>query len=216
MPAGGVAARIRRRAGRAGIETGPELAGSLEAYLDLLSRWNRRINLTALQLEPLSDQAVDRLIVEPLVASRRVRPEDRLAIDIGSGGGSPAIPLRLACPGLRLVMTEIKVRKSAFLREVVRQLGLTDVEVANVRYEELLARADLHEAADIVSVRAVRPDAALWSAIRGLLRPGGRLFWFTTTEARQPALNWSFNQIHSDRLGASASRSELVVAEIVR
>jgi 16S rRNA (guanine527-N7)-methyltransferase len=209
-----VAARIRRRARRVGVDVGPELAAELETYLDLLGRWNRRINLTALQLEPLSDQAIDRLIVEPLVAARRVGSADRLAIDIGSGGGSPAIPLRLAVPELRLVMTEVKVRKSAFLREVVRQLGLANVEVANVRYEELLARADLHEAADIVSVRAVRPEEALWSTIRGLVRPGGRLFWFTSREARERSVNWSFNQIQKDRLGSAASRSELIVAEV--
>ena len=50
-------------------------------------------------------------------------------MDIGSGGGSPAIPLKLATPGSALTMVEVKARKSAFLREAIRQLGLTDTQV---------------------------------------------------------------------------------------
>ncbi len=67
-------------------------------------------------------------------------------MDVGSGGGSPAIPLKLAVPRLRLTMVEAKARKSAFLREAVRHLGLEQRSVETARYEELLARPDLHEA----------------------------------------------------------------------
>ena len=215
MPTRDVASRIGRRASRAGVSVPAEAVLGLVAYLDLLTRWNKKINLTALVLDPLSDQAIDRLIVEPLVAASRVRPADRLAVDIGSGGGSPAIPLRLAAPHLRMVLVDVKVRKCAFLREVVRQLGLGQVEVVTARYEELLTRADLHGSVDLVSVRAVRAEEKLWTAAHGLLRPGGRVFWFTSEASSKTGLNWSFNIISSDKLDRS-SEDRLVIAEAVR
>jgi 16S rRNA (guanine527-N7)-methyltransferase len=157
-----------------------------EAYLELLLKWNRRINLTALPLDPPSDEAIDRLIIEPLVASRQIRDGDTLCIDVGSGGGSPGIPFHLARPAVGLVLVEVKVRKSAFLREVVRQLALENVQVENRRFEELLARTDLLESADIVTLRAVKPNAGLWNTVQAFLRPGGRVLWFGSTGSDQP------------------------------
>jgi 16S rRNA (guanine527-N7)-methyltransferase len=163
----------------------PGEVAQLGDYIGLLTKWNKSINLTALSVDPLTDEAIDRLLVEPLVAARRIHPTDALLIDIGSGGGSPAVPLKIAAPWLRLVMVEVKVRKSAFLREVVRHLGLTDTVVENRRFEELLSSPDLFEAADIVSLRAVRADRKLWRGLQALLKPGGRLFWFGAGAAPQ-------------------------------
>ena len=173
-----LATRIAERSALAGVAIPPDTLAKLQAYIELLARWNRRINLTALTLEPPSDDAIDRLLIEPLVAAKYVDAGDRLAVDVGSGGGSPAIPLRLAARDLRMVMVEARVKKSAFLREAVRALELDGVEVGNNRLEELAARGDLRGAVDLVTIRAVGPSEDLWRAIRGLLRPGGRIFWF--------------------------------------
>ena len=64
----------------------------LQTYFELLVRWNRRINLTALPLEPLGDETLDRLFIEPLVAARHVQASPLTWFDLGSGGGSPAVP----------------------------------------------------------------------------------------------------------------------------
>jgi 16S rRNA (guanine527-N7)-methyltransferase len=168
------------------VEPPAALITQVESYLGLLHKWNRRINLTALPLDPPSDEAIDRLIVEPLVAARQVEPSDRLCIDVGSGGGSPGIPFHLAQPGVRVILVEVKVRKSAFLREAIRQLGLRDVEVENRRFEELLARTDLLESADLVTLRAVRPSAGLWNTVQAFLRPGGRSLWFGSSGSDRP------------------------------
>jgi 16S rRNA (guanine527-N7)-methyltransferase len=173
-----VGAQISRRAERAGLPVSAALTESLQAYLALLAKWNRKINLTSLDVDPPTDEAIDRLIVEPLVGAQLVRPGDRLVIDVGSGGGSPAIPFKLAAPQLRSVMVEVKTRKSAFLREAVRQLALHDTVVEMHLVQELLPRVDLHEAADLVTVRAVRMDLALLGPIQSFLRPAGRVIWF--------------------------------------
>lgn len=185
MAGRGITAKIIRRARRAGVTVPAEALPGLETYLDHLTRWNRKINLTALSLEPLSDDAIDRLIIEPIAAAELVAAGDHVAIDIGSGGGSPAIPLRLAKPRLRMIMVESKVRKTAFLREIIRQLSLEGTSVENSRVEELLLRPDLHECADIVTIRAVRAEPKLWSAIQAFLRPMGRVLWFGN--GREPA-----------------------------
>lgn len=202
--------RLSRRLTRAGVDAAPGLISNLAAYVELLGRWNRKINLTALTVDPLSDDAVDRLIVEPVLAARRVEPGDRLVIDVGSGGGSPAIPFLLASPSVRLVMVEVKVRKCAFLREALRQLGLDRGVVENCRLEELLPRAELHEAADIVTVRAVRPDRRLLNAIQAFLRPGGRLFLFGTEASARAEFAPPFTSGHTEVL-LSATGSQLLV-----
>jgi 16S rRNA (guanine527-N7)-methyltransferase len=170
--------RITRRLQKAGEDPAPQLVTDLAAYVELLAKWNRKINLTSLPLDPLSDDAVDRLIVEPVVAAARFEAGERVAMDVGSGGGSPAIPLLLAHPSLSLTMVEVKVRKCAFLREVLRQLSLDRGRVENCRLEELLTRSDLHESCDVVTMRAVRPDRKLLTAIQAFLKPGGRLLMF--------------------------------------
>jgi len=178
-------ARIARRAAGAAVVLQPDLSAALAAYLELLARWNAKINLTALDVDPPDDEAIDRLVVEPLAAARHVRGADRLVIDVGSGGGSPALPLKLAVPQLRFVLVEAKARKAAFLREAVRHLTLNDVRVENHRVEDLAARGNLRGAADVVTVRAVRIDPELLEVLQGLLTPGGRVFVFTGPEPDQ-------------------------------
>lgn len=169
---------ITRRAAVAGVDVAGPLASRLADYIALLAKWNRKINLTALPLEPPTDAAIDRLIVEALVAARHVRSTDRRAIDIGSGGGSPAIPLNLARPELRFTLVEIKSRKSAFLREAGRELGLESLGVETARVEDVSSQGHLAGAFDLVTVRAVRVDEALLRSVGLLLRPSGQLFWF--------------------------------------
>lgn len=173
---------LKRRAQRAGVAlTGP-VAERLEVYYTLLSRWNARINLTALNLTA-GDEAIDRLLVEPLIAARCVKPGDVRLIDIGSGGGSPAIPLAIAAPRLVLTMVESKVRKSAFLREAIRTLEL-NADVQTHRYESLLAEPGMHEFAEILSLRAVRVDLRTLVGLQAFLKPGGRMFLFRPTGTR--------------------------------
>lgn len=164
-----------RRAWLAGVEIDSTLAGALAEYLRLLFRWNRRMNLTGLGPD---DRGLDRLVVEPLVAVQQWPLGVRSFVDIGSGGGSPAVPLKLARPRLTLRMVESGTRKAGFLREVVRQLGLKDVIVDGCRYEELLTRQELLGTADVVTVRAVKIDGRALNGLQTLLKVGGELFLF--------------------------------------
>ena len=155
------------------------LIDGLETYYQLLTKWNAKINLTAFRLTPEGDDAaIDRLLIEPVVAARYIPENSRTLLDAGSGGGSPALPLKLASSQLSLRMVEVKTRKAVFLREAVRALGLKDVEVETSRFEELLPRAELHEAIDLVSIRAVRIEIRTLNSLQAFLRPGGKLLLF--------------------------------------
>jgi 16S rRNA (guanine527-N7)-methyltransferase len=175
---GDLRTHIAQRASQVGLSIEPVVVDKLAAYVELLTRWNKTVNLTALALDPPTDDAIDRLLIEPLVAAARIEARDRLAVDVGSGGGSPAIPMKIAAPGLRMILVESRFKKAAFLREVVRHLELTGVDVENRRLEELATRVDLQGQADIVTLRAVTPTVELWGSIEKLLQPGGRVFWF--------------------------------------
>jgi 16S rRNA (guanine527-N7)-methyltransferase len=184
--------RLLRRAQKSGVFLPDELASKLIAYYELLARWNRKINLTSLE-DP--DQAIDRLLLEPILASRYLAAPDVRIMDIGSGGGSPAIPLKLASPAARLTMVEVKARKSAFLREAVRVLELTGTTVETTRYEELLTRPELHEAFGVLTMRAVRVEMRSLTTLQAFLAPGGTMFMFRgpggpTEPQSLPTLQW--------------------------
>jgi 16S rRNA (guanine527-N7)-methyltransferase len=153
-------------------------------YFELLKHWNRSINLTALPLENLTDGAMDRLIIESLVAAEKLGDGASTWFDLGSGGGSPAIPMKIAWPATRLTMVESRSRKGAFLREAIRELGLTAASVAEPRFEDLARTGDAPGSADLVTVRAVRPDAKLFVAVHLLLKHGGRLAIFSSESER--------------------------------
>jgi 16S rRNA (guanine527-N7)-methyltransferase len=205
--------RLVRRAHRAGISIPDDLATQLEVYYRLLTSWNAKINLTGLNLSENGHEVIDRLLIEPIVAARHVPAGTARMLDIGSGGGSPALPLALATTGVRLVMVESKTRKSVFLREAVRALEL-EAEVVTARFEELLARPDLHETQDLVSIRAVRIDQAVFSTLQAFTKPRGVVFLFRSSgaskhvESSTPLLAWKATHPLIESL-----RSQLVVLE---
>ena len=179
--------KLARRSRRAKAPITVPMLDPLEAYFRLLAQWNAKINLTALTLDPPSDEAFDRLLVEPLSASRQVPAgERRIWMDLGSGGGSPAIPLKIARPELNLTMVEAKERKSAFLREVIRVLGIAGATVVTDRFEALAADSRFAGQIDLITVRAVRLDAELFETAGQLLKPGGRLFLFRPAHSPAP------------------------------
>ena len=170
--------RLLKRARRAGCSLNPVVAGHLEQYFSLLTRWNAKINLTAFNLREPRDEAFDRLLIEPIVAAQHVPPSATSVIDVGSGSGSPAIPLRVAAPHVRLTMVEAKTRKAVFLLEALRHLGIGDASVETARFEQLLTRPELHEAFDLMTIRAVRVESATLMTLQAFLKPGGLLLWF--------------------------------------
>jgi 16S rRNA (guanine527-N7)-methyltransferase len=165
--------RLLARTAEAGLSAPIEQLEQLETYFRLLALWNAKINLTAYRLLPPSDEALDRLLIEPLVAAQHIPESVNYWVDVGSGGGSPAIPMKIARPDINLTMIESRERKTAFLREATRVLALSDVDVVCDRFREAAARME-SGTVDLVTVRAVRRDQQLLEVIRRILSPSGR------------------------------------------
>jgi 16S rRNA (guanine527-N7)-methyltransferase len=188
--------------------------GQIETYYRLLTRWNRTINLTALRLDAIADGTIDRLLIEPLAAARSVQDSPGRWIDLGSGGGSPAIPLKIVRPQLMLTMVEARERKAAFLREAARELGLSGVDVLNERFESLPNhRPDFAGLYALVTVRAVRVDMSLVSLCRWLLAPGGRLFLFGAPDISQ-LKNTEFDVVDLVDLGVEGSSLSILSRDL--
>jgi 16S rRNA (guanine527-N7)-methyltransferase len=175
--------RLARRSRRAKAHLTLSMLEPLEAYFRLLMRWNATINLTALPLENPTDETFDRLLVEPLSAARRISDVPTVWFDLGSGGGSPAIPLKIARPALKLTMIESKTRKAAFLREAIRAIGISDADVLSERFEDVAVAPRGSGRADLVTVRAVKPNPGLFDTARLLLKDGGRLLLFRSAHS---------------------------------
>jgi 16S rRNA (guanine527-N7)-methyltransferase len=169
--------KVSLRARAAGLVIPDRVFEPLERYFRLLAQWNQKINLTALPLQQPTDETIDRLLVEPLAAASYVEISDGHWLDIGSGGGSPAVPMKILHSALDLTMVESRERKAAFLREVVRELGLSPARVENDRFERLTEKIGLGNV-DLATVRAVKGDERLFDSIRRLLTRSGRLMVF--------------------------------------
>ena len=99
----------------------------------------------------------------------------RKVVDVGSGGGLPGIPLKIARPDLELTLIEADQDKAAFLVHACAQLGLDGVEVVAKRAEEAGHDPRLREAFDVAVARALAPLPVLAELCLGLVRVGGRL-----------------------------------------
>jgi 16S rRNA (guanine527-N7)-methyltransferase len=127
----------------------PDIAYTLlERYLGLLFHWNQKMNLTAVR-DPGVLVALH--LAECLRAAQRIPEEVRTVLDFGSGAGLPGIPIQIARPELHVTLAESQQKKTAFLREAARELGLSHTVVYSGRVEDLPAAQTF----DLITLRAV-------------------------------------------------------------
>jgi 16S rRNA (guanine527-N7)-methyltransferase len=145
-----------------------------ELYLDLILRWNSKMNLTAIRD---ADGIIRRHFVESIACAQALPVGIATVLDFGSGAGFPGIPIAICRPEIRMTLGESQNKKAAFLREVVRSLEL-DARVVAGRAE------DLKEQFDCVTLRAVDRMGRAVAAASNLVKPGGLLATFTTEADR--------------------------------
>jgi len=141
----------------------------LERYIALVLSWNRRINLTGVRT---ADEAA-RVLVLDAMACLAFLPEGGTLVDLGSGAGTPGVPIAVARAGMRVLLVEASRKRAAFLELLLRDLAIGNADVLHAR-AEALGRTPVHrERYDAVVARAVAGLPVLAEYALPLLRVGG-------------------------------------------
>lgn|ERR1039457_1278021 len=152
-----------------GMSLSEERIQSFELFADELMKWNRKVNLTSICKD--ADIAIKH-ILDSLVFAACVNDGDHV-LDIGSGAGVPAIPLKIVNPSVRVVSVDAVGKKIYFQRHIVRVLGLKDFEVLHTRVENLHStHAGIF---DVITSRAFSSLEMFVALAAPLLKTGGRI-----------------------------------------
>jgi len=150
----------------------PDARVKLQAYIALLAKWNATYNLTAIR-EPermVTHHILDALAVLPHLQETGAQAGLRL-LDVGSGGGVPAIPLAIARPHWHVVALDSNHKKGAFLQQAINELPLPNAEAVVARVEDYAPSAPF----DVVISRAFSDLATFVQSSARHLAPGGVL-----------------------------------------
>ena len=146
------------------IEVTDDQSRALVDYVELLVKWNRVINLTAVR-DP--QQMISRHILDSLSVHEYVECDS--LIDVGAGAGLPGIPLAILKPHMNVTLIDSVAKKTRFIQQAVTQLGLANATALHSRVESVSQQADL------VIARAFAAPDKLAALARHLLPGGGHL-----------------------------------------
>ena len=143
-----------------------EQISKFERYLDLLLEWNEKFNLTAITDK---DEIEEKHFIDSIALVKFFDLKDKTLLDVGSGAGFPGIPLAIVEPSVHITLLESNGKRVSFLKEAVKVLGLSNVEIIQGRAEEVQAR----EKYDFVTARAVKELNILLELCFYLVKVGG-------------------------------------------
>lgn len=156
-----------------GINITDKQQNSFENYYSILIEFNKMFNLTAIteKQEVYKKHFVDSVInVDKLVGEK--------LIDVGSGGGFPAIPIKILREDINVTLLEATGKKCEFLKEVIKRLELKDINVINGRAEDLAKDLNYRESFDICTARAVARLNTLCEYCMPFVKVGGQFVSF--------------------------------------
>ncbi|WP_293276047.1 16S rRNA (guanine(527)-N(7))-methyltransferase RsmG [Neisseria sp. oral taxon 014] len=155
-----------------GFDLSGEQQDKLLAYVEMLKKWNKTYNLTALRDESqiISHHLLDSLTLPPYLEGAQTM------LDVGSGGGQPGIPAAVCRPDLQITLLDANTKKTSFLQQAAIELELKNVRVVSGRVEAVQGlRADVitsrafAELADFVNWTAhLLQDGGCWAAMKGV------------------------------------------------
>lgn len=188
----------------------PREWAQIRLYMDLLLKWNRRVNLTRIIEEGAICQEH---FGESFYMSQRLPLQCQTVLDVGSGAGFPGLALKIRRPQLRLTLVESSGKKACFLDEVARQLGWKhEVEIKNARWEDWARSTGAKY--DAITVRGVKAGPELMSSWASHLMPQGRLLLSTSSDqAEKLAVSGQGFRWTRDRGFFSISRREILIGE---
>lgn len=143
------------------------------AYVDELWEWNHHMNLTGLSSR---NEIVVELLLDSLIPAPFIETKGKM-LDVGSGAGFPAIPLKIHLPSLKMTLIEANSKKVSFLKHLVRHLNLTTIEVIRGRIEQMENPLG-HQKFSLITVRALAALGKTLVWCGPYMSPGGLLISF--------------------------------------
>jgi 16S rRNA (guanine527-N7)-methyltransferase len=153
------------------VEIDSSVCGGLVWYLEEMLRWNRSINLTAIN-NP--EEALEKHLIDSLTLVALLQGDEQL-LDMGSGAGLPGIPVKIVMPSLRILSVDSAHKKIVFQQHVARSLRLQGFEARSCRIQVLAANPDYVQYFDVVTARALTHLSQLLEMAQPFLTRGGRL-----------------------------------------
>ena len=181
-----------------------------QCYYQELMDWNQRMNLTAVNHY---DGVQVRHFLDSLTAARYLDDKTNSLLDIGTGAGFPGVPLKIAFPHLRLTLVDSVGKKTGFLKHLVQELALTDVDVHTGRAEDLALHSSSRESFDLVTTRGVALMRVLMELTLPFCRTGGTVLTWKKGEL-EPEISASLHAI--EVLGGKLREVATVDAEGLR
>lgn len=154
-------------------------AEDFAVYLEMLERWNDKINLTSIRER---STAILRHFAEPGMAMQLLGGAGPVILCVGSGAGIPGLPFKILDRERECVLVEANNKKATFLREVVDALELEQVRVLEGRFEDLVAAGELTAPVHVLTARAWTGWGGLLGLGGTLMVPGGRAVLFVGEE----------------------------------
>lgn len=186
---------------RFGLKLSWDQTHKLGIFLDELEEWNKKLNLTGLSSR---QSIINELLIDSMMPTSFM-PDDGNLLDIGSGAGFPAIPIKICKPSLKCQLMEPNSKKISFLKQIIRLTKLEKIEVIKGRIEK--EEGLLHpEGYDVITSRGLAPlpQFLTWGAPH--LAPGGLIVAFLGSQSDE-ALKKSANVIRKHRLSPFKSIS---------
>ena len=186
--------KFRSLLNRFGLKLSWDQTHKLGIFLDELEEWNKKLNLTGLSSR---QSIINELLIDSIMPTSFM-PDDGNLLDIGSGAGFPAIPIKICKPSLKCQLMEPNSKKISFLKQIIRLAKLEEIEVIKGRIEK--EEGLLHpEGYDVITSRGLAPlpQFLTWGAPH--LAPGGLIVAFLGSQSEE-ALKKSADVIRKHRL----------------
>ena len=172
---------LKEQAGKIDVILKEEQLEKFYSYMELLTEWNEKMNLTAITqpYEILQKHFIDSLTILPYLES------NQKVIDVGTGAGFPGIPIKIANNEISVTLFDSLGKRISFLDEVIQELALSKMDTHHIRAEEAGKSKMFREQFDIAVSRAVAPLATLVEYLLPLVKIGGKCICMKTNKGEE-------------------------------
>jgi 16S rRNA (guanine527-N7)-methyltransferase len=182
-----------------------------QAYESLVSYWNTIINV-------VSTGSVDNLLVDLIYESvlplqTETIPASAKMLDVGSGSGIPAMPLKFARPDLQITLVEARRNKAAFLRRVIDDLDLKEITVYHGRLESISEQEDQTGNYDLITTRGTGSAIKLFPYMEILMKPQGSIWFYKGSKTVKEKKELSKYTVRPVRIQQLTTKLSLIVVD---